>query len=342
MQQNVEYERSEASEDELSHPHMRIPKLLYQGFKGLFSRVEPSTITSLIRKALIGTAGIASAIAATNYLGYQLSERTGNERYGTSADTFEPTINMLKDNLYKISTETALAIYNQAKVKPDGSGVSGLSDLIYKGIIGSAGTNAAIAAYRLIADRLSPDGIFQSINTIKRGLLKPFQRTKKLPELTALALLPPDVQQPVQPVSQTVSQPVQPVSQTVSPKRDYPLLTSRDVLQPVSLVSPQHQKNLGFLSSRDVFPPFQPVPQAKQDYPLSLRDVFPPFQPVPQAKQDYPLSLRDVFPTVPQPVSQPVEPVFYKLDKPLFPEPPHNEFPPLDKLLSTDLKKLDY
>lgn len=259
-----EDERSEASEGELSRPHMRIPELLYQGFKGSFSRVEPSTITSLIRKGLIGTFGIASAIAATNYLGDQLSESTGNERYGTSADTFEPNKNVLKDNLYKLSTETALTIYNQAKVKPD-SGVSGLSDLIYKGIIGSAGTNAAIAAYRLIADRLSPDSTFQSINTIKRGLLKPFQGIKKkLPELTSRDVFPTAVQ----PVSQPV-QPFQPVSQPVQPvqaKQDYSSLTSRDVFPPVSQpVSPQ-QKNLGFLSSRDVFPP---------DVLLSSNDIFP-------------------------------------------------------------------
>ena len=46
-------------------------------------------------------------------------------------------------------------------------------------------------------------------------------------------------------------------------------------------------------------------------------------------------------------VSEPVTnlPAIYDLNKPLFPKPPYNKeisFPPVDKLLSTDLKKLDY
>ena len=201
MQQNlndgqevVDEEEPSENEEEPSEneakPHMRIPEVLYRGLSGLLSRVESRIIT----KALVGTVGIASAIAASSYLGDQPGNQTGNERYATSADTFEPNLNMLKDNLYKLSTETALAIYDQTKLQPDTGGVSGLSDLIYRGIIGSAGTNAAIAAYRLIADKLSPDSILQSINSIKRGLMKPFQKTKKLPALTSI---PSDVK-PVQ------------------------------------------------------------------------------------------------------------------------------------------------
>ena len=193
-QEVVDEEEPSENEEEPSEneakPHMRIPEVLYRGLSGLLSRVESSIIT----KALVGTVGIASAIAASSYLGDQPGNQTGNERYATSADTFKPNLNMLKDNLYKLSTETALAIYDQTKLQPDAGGVSGLSDLIYRGIIGSAGTNAAIAAYRLIADKLSPDSILQSINSIKRGLMKPFQKTKKLPALTSI---PSDVK-PVQ------------------------------------------------------------------------------------------------------------------------------------------------
>ena len=163
-------EQSEA-EDDNPRPHMRLPGLLYRGFKGLVSRVDPSNITSLIRNGLIGTAGIASAILATQYLGEQLSDRTGNEQFGTSFDNMEPTVNALKDNLYKLSTETALTIYNQANSYPESKAdISGLSNLIYKGIIGSAGANAALAAYRLIADKLSFDQISRFISKIKTGL----------------------------------------------------------------------------------------------------------------------------------------------------------------------------
>lgn len=132
MQQNlndgqevVDEEEPSENEEEPSEneakPHMRIPEVLYRGLSGLLSRVESSIIT----KALVGTVGIASAIAASSYLGDQPGNQTGNERYATSADTFEPNLNMLKDNLYKLSTETALAIYDQTKLQPDAGGVSG-------------------------------------------------------------------------------------------------------------------------------------------------------------------------------------------------------------------------
>ena len=95
LTETSEDEDSEDSEGE-SRPHFRLPGLLYRGFKGLVSRVNPSTATTLIRNGLIGTAGIASAIAATKYLGEQLSDRTGNERFGTSFDVMEPSVMLLK------------------------------------------------------------------------------------------------------------------------------------------------------------------------------------------------------------------------------------------------------
>ena len=105
------------------------------------------------------------------------------------------------------------------------------------------------------------------------------------------------------------------------------------------------------VSSENVFPT---VPQPVQTPYLFSSDVFPPA--APPLQQDYPLSVfqpttyslprvahslfsSDVFPTVSQPVPQPV---FQKLDKPVFPKPPNNDFPIVDKLFSTDLKKLDY
>lgn len=297
MQQNlndgqevVDEEEPSENEEEPSEneakPHMRIPEVLYRGLSGLLSRVESSIIT----KALVGTVGIASAIAASSYLGDQPGNQTGNERYATSADTFEPNLNMLKDNLYKLSTETALAIYDQTKLQPDAGGVSGLSDLIYRGIIGSAGTNAAIAAYRLIADKLSPDSILQSINSIKRGLMKPFQKKKNYQHLLRFHLM-------------------------------------------LNLFKRGNRTSTPSLFSSDVFPPA--APPLQQDYPLSV------FQPTTYSlpRVAHSLFSSDVFPTVSQPVPQPV---FQKLDKPVFPKPPNNDFPIVDKLFSTDLKKLDY
>ena len=268
LTETSEDEDSEDSEGE-SRPHFRLPGLLYRGFKGLVSRVNPSTATTLIRNGLIGTAGIASAIAATKYLGEQLSDRTGNDRFGTSFDVMEPSVNALKDNLYKLSTETALTIYNQARASGDAI-PPGLSNIIYKEIIGSAGANAALAAYRLIADRLSFDQISRFINKIKTGL------KEKTPSLIiegeptrALVKVADIIQQPS--VLQTPDL-IKPSKNPIN-LYDQPLKSS-DIFTPFSLNQPII--SLQTPSKQNSFPQNQPV----------IPDTFTPFLQTP-SKQNH-------------------------------------------------------
>lgn len=308
MRQNIQEQREEPiEEEELSEqeeieeeeepprPHMRLPGFLYRVVTG----VNPSTVTLLIRKAIIGTAGIASAIAATKYLGEKLSDRTGNERFGTSFDVMEPSVNALKDNLYKLSTETALTIYNQANLYPESKAdISGLSNLIHKGIIGSAGANAALAAYRLIADSLSFDQISRFIGKIKTGL--------KPPSLSS------DVIGILNPSSSDV-------------------IRASDILKPPSSdLKPSTQKQL-FKPSKIPINLFA-LPQGTAEPPSSnLIEGQPP--------QNQPIIPHTFAPFYLQSKKQSPFPVT-KTNKPLLPRAPNN-FPPVSKLLSTDLRDLD-
>ena len=172
-------EDEQSSDDERGgRPHMRIPEFLYRIVTG----TNPSRVTSAIRNALIGTAGIATGIAVSNYLGEQLSDKIGEQ----INETLEPTVDALKDNLREITTKTANAIYEQAATEPKESTaltvynpyermqtpqnpVGGLSNLIYNGIIGAAGANAAAATYRLITESLPFRQVSRLIRKLRPG-----------------------------------------------------------------------------------------------------------------------------------------------------------------------------
>ena len=279
-------EHEQLSDEDDYRPHMRLPEFLYRVVTG----VNPSSVTTAIRNALIGTAGIAAGVAASNYLGEQLSNRTGDQ-INTS---LEPTVNALKDNLQKISTETALAIYNQVNptAKPKetalaiyNGGIASpqnppaeLSNLIYNGIIGTAGANAAAAAYRLITDSLPFKQISRFIRKIKSGMTKP-----AAPQITA-----DDVISPVAPV---------------------PQITSDDIIAPVTA---------------------KPVPDLVKPSknPVNLFDLL----------QNQPI-IPDTFASKPSsPASKSSPAGGFWGDA--IPPPPDTSFPPVNKLIETDLRDL--